>query len=616
MAAKNGGVQEARPNGVSPWGVVMLIAVSAAPVGSMACEDHALRALREASASAWSESAREALTEAFGAALARHRNAAGNTTVRGMLRDPAAPGPGAWSLPVLPDAQVSGRIAALRRLSGWRLTDDTAGASPATLEALAQALAEIDTGMARAVGGVADEDREALLAALPALLGQTGDRDENGRIAGLAVRVSAAADLDALAPLLDRVLGVVRVETIAGLRRELAARGPVARPAWLSPAFQGDWLYARRTPRGPLLVGAAGANTYGERAWLVVDIGGDDLYAAEIPWVFDLAGDDRYLAAADAALGAGLFGAGLVFDGSGDDLYSGGRIAQGAALFGIGVTWDGGGNDTYLAQELAQGAALFGAGLLVDLDGEDEYAAARLAQGFGGPAALGGLLDAGGRDRYVASGKYPSAYGTPTNYEAVAQGVGLGLRDHADGGVGVLWDGAGDDLYLAGNFAQGTGYYLGLGLLLDDAGDDRYLGSRYAQGSAAHLGIGVLVDRAGDDRYRGKTAANQGAAWDLSIAALVDCAGDDDYAGGEMALGAGEQNGVGWLFDAGGSDRYADRAKAFGFSGVTTYDGGRGAGNLGVFVDEGGDEDSYPGAGHAGDKRRSNRGDLGVFVDR
>ena len=37
----------------------------------------------------------------------------------------------------------------------------------------------------------------------------------------------------------------------------------------------------------------------------------------------------------------------------------------------------------------------------------------------------------------------------------------------------------GDDVYDAGNFSQGTGYYFGVGVLDDASGNDRYLGSRY-----------------------------------------------------------------------------------------------------------------------------------------
>jgi hypothetical protein len=430
------------------------------------------------------------------------------------------------------------------------------------------------------------------------------------------MRVAGNIDYAALHRALGHLLAITEPEYRERLGNELRHSRPIARPSWLSPSFQGSFLYAGQTPDGPVLVGGAGPNIYGEPAQLVIDLGGDDLYNGSIAWVVDLTGNDMYLSSKDGALGAGLFSAGMILDAAGNDVYAGGRITQGAGLFGIGVLWDVSGDDIYSAQELAQGAAMFGAGLLVDLAGDDRFTGAKFNQGFGGPRGLGGLLDLAGRDLYVAGAKHASSYGTPENYQAFSQGAGMGLRNDAGGGFGVLWDGAGDDRYLAGNFSQGMGYYLGFGLLRDDAGDDAYTGSRYAQGTAAHLGVGALIDRQGHDRYAAKTAANQGAAWDLSIAMLLDCMGDDTYLGGEFALGAGEHNGIGLFYEGAGSDHYDDRAKAFGYAAATTDDGGRGAGNVGVFFDEGGDLDTYPFDQAPRKQVRRPRGDLSVFVDR
>ena len=189
-----------------------------------------------------------------------------------------------------------------------------------------------------------------------------------------------------------------------------------------------------------------------------------------------------------------------------------------------------------------------------------------------------------------AGNLYPSSYGTPGIFQALAQGSGWGIRPVLGGGIGLLEDNGGDDTYLAGNFSQGTGYFGGTGVLRDHEGDDRYLGSRYSQGTAAHLAAGILVDDTGDDRYRAEVAANQGGGWDLAIGILLDREGDDDYAGADLSQGSAAQNGMGFLLDFAGSDSYEASGNGQGYSGLLTYGGGRGAGNLAVFVgrEEGG----------------------------
>ena len=227
---------------------------------------------------------------------------------------------------------------------------------------------------------------------------------------------------------------------------------------------------------------------------------------------------------------------------------------------------------------------------------------------------FGELFDARGNDRYRAEGKYGSGYGMKGIYKGCSQGVGWGFRNHAAGGIGIVHDSAGDDVYEAGNFSQGTGYYLGLGVLRDDSGHDVYRGSRYCQGSAAHQAAGVLLDFDGNDAYSGKIAANQGAAWDLSAACLVDYAGNDRYKAGDLSLGAGAQNGMGMFFDGNGDDRYDSPKSSLGFSGDLSYGDGRNAGNMGIFLDVGNGKDFYT----VGDRKEGRflvQGNMGIFLD-
>ena len=65
---------------------------------------------------------------------------------------------------------------------------------------------------------------------------------------------------------------------------------------------------------------------------------------------------------------------------------------------------------------------------------------------------------------------------------------------YAAGGVGAIYDLAGNDRYEGGEFSQAGGYYFGLGILHDKKGHDLYYGNRYGQSFSAHQAIGILVD--------------------------------------------------------------------------------------------------------------------------
>lgn len=399
------------------------------------------------------------------------------------------------------------------------------------------------------------------------------------------------------------------------------------------PGLKGRFLMIRETPAGLMLIGDKGPNVYGMDASLIVDLGGDDLYLNNagapvyeihqktvsgirhsVGVVIDFEGDDRHISPGFGAIGSGFFGLGLILDMAGNDLYAGGQLSLGASFFGMGCLMDMAGNDTYTSSEGGQGCGFFGAAFLFDREGDDLYQGAKYVQGVGGAWGLGQLYDLKGKDHYRAGWKHGSSYGTKGIYQACSQGVGWGFRKHAAGGIGVLLDSSGDDIYEAGNFSQGTGYFLGLGLLRDDAGNDVYRGSRYCQGSAAHQAAGALLDFAGDDVYSGRIAANQGAAWDLSVACLVDNSGNDCYRSGDLSLGAGAQNGMGLFFDGNGNDHYESPAGALGFSGDLSYGDGRGAGNMGIFLDVGGGKDFF-----AVKSRKNNtfcvQGNMGIFLD-
>lgn len=335
---------------------------------------------------------------------------------------------------------------------------------------------------------------------------------------------------------------------------------------------------------------------------IVLDVGGDDLYPGGTMLV-DLAGDDTYR---DAA--SGLLAVALVLDLAGDDRHLGGNLVQAGAAFGVSLLIDVQGNDRYEADQCAQGAGFFGVGLLFDLAGDDAYRGARFVQGFAGVRGLGALSDLSGNDTYYAGGKYPHVPLLPENYQSLSQGFGFGMRPDASGGVGILADHAGNDIYSAEVFGQGASYWYALGILVDSGGHDMYNLYQYGQGAGIHLSSGVLFDRAGNDAYSCLNGVAQGSGHDWGTGLLWDGAGNDGYQGSGMSQGGANANAIGMLVDGAGNDSYAGwNVKNQGDSFFA-----RGTLGLGVLLDLAG-KDLYTHGGKDG--VLWTRGTVGVGLD-
>lgn len=188
-----------------------------------------------------------------------------------------------------------------------------------------------------------------------------------------------------------------------------------------------------------------GATGYGAAGGfgLVLDAAGNDHYqgANGVGFIFgagalvDLSGFDTYGAAANPAVagnGFGGFGAGLLLDGGGDDVYPT-LTGNAFGLLGAGFLIDGAGNDTYTARELGNGWAGAGVAVLFDGIGDDTYhvgdSSDPIVASGNATAGLGSavLFDAGGNDSYT-----------------VEDGFGNGF---AVEGTAALLDAQGDDAY-------------------------------------------------------------------------------------------------------------------------------------------------------------------------
>jgi len=383
-------------------------------------------------------------------------------------------------------------------------------------------------------------------------------------------RQSLYAAARALAPLTDPTV-------LTGLATLPAGADAVPK------GVQGEVHSVVATAAGTILVGGRGPNVYDldalEHVCAVIDVGGDDVYkegtvSAKRPVlvIVDLAGNDTYRGTKPGIQGAAIGGVSLLVDVAGNDTYQAQDVAQGACLAGVGILIDHAGNDSYRGLRRAHGSAMGGLAVMVDRAGDDRYHAALYAQGFGGPLGFGLMDDLGGNDHYYAGGLYLDGYKDTPGYSGFSQGVGSGPRGVANGGIGVLLDGGGDDVYQCDYFSHGGGYWFAVGIARDFGGNDRRLGStrlaydgkprqekvflRWGMGWQAHYGLGFVIDDEGDDVYGG-TIVGLGFSWDIGVAAILDFQGNDQYLTRVVAQAQGKEAALGIIFDVGGDDVYA-----------------------------------------------------------
>ncbi|HEY7677250.1 MAG TPA: hypothetical protein VIG69_09270, partial [Candidatus Methylomirabilis sp.] len=486
---------------------------------------------------------------------------------RAKLAEQVRLGAGALGLPLTlpappPPAALDGLLLDARRRLGRppsaretaRLRRAVGALPPHVREGTARILAaqrEAARMLQAAFGGLAQAETTEVLAWVRGLLGGEDDPDDpvHARALALAARIDRTA-LFGAAWLVADAVDMALPDLVRGSRHPAVPRAP------------GAILLDEPTPWGRVVIAGAGPNVHRQDALLLIDLGGDDEYlnraggtagrAGAIAVAVDLGGNDRYHTSQDMAQGSGILGIGILVDVAGDDTYEAGSLAQGAGVFGVGILADLAGNDRYAARALAQGAGTFGLGILAEAGGEDQYRAQTMAQGVGLVAGLGALVEWAGDDVYTLEGG-PADPRQGGHAQSFGQGMGMGFRPHASGGIGLLVDAAGNDLYRADYFAQGVGYWFALGGLVDEGGNDRYVATRYAQGAGIHLAVGVLADAAGEDRYEAHGVA-QGVGHDWAIGVLADAAGDDRYTAAGLAQGAGSSNGVGILSDVAGGN--------------------------------------------------------------
>jgi len=404
------------------------------------------------------------------------------------------------------------------------------------------------------------------------------------------------------------------------------------------PGVSGKVVSRIETPAGAIVIGGKDSNIYQldqmRDVAVVIDLGGNDAYQdgtvgrdRPVLVVVDLEGNDVYRGNKPGIQGGAVLGVSMLLDYSGDDVYQVQDVGQGAALAGVGILIDYAGNDRYTGFRRVQGNAIGGIGILLDRAGKDDYHAALWAQGVGGPLGFALLDDLSGNDHYYCGGQWRNSYYPETpGMEGWGQGVGEGIRQVADGGIGVILDGAGDDVYEFDYLSHGGGYWCGLGFARDFGGSDQrlicrtaYNGGprtqtsfqRFGCGWGCHYALGFCFDDAGNDVYEGSIMGT-GMAWDCSMGVLCDFAGNDQYKATQgLTQGTGAQMGFGVLFDYMGDDVYEGYGQGYASTNLTYHDPHSCGGNFGWLIDYGG-KDKY-GCG-AENNCYIQRGDVGGFL--
>ena len=167
---------------------------------------------------------------------------------------------------------------------------------------------------------------------------------------------------------------------------------------------------------------------------------------------------------------------------------------------GVGILADGGGDDRYDCEVYGQGTGYwYAVGICADKGGDDYHNAGWYSLGGSPHMGVGVFQDDQGDDRYHL-----------THMQSLGNG-----RDFS---VGWFEDSSGNDWYQGGIMTFGVGDINGIGVFWDKAGDDTYLahGPCFGQSRIEHSGsirdnmltLGLFVDGGGTDTYLDLTGSD------------------------------------------------------------------------------------------------------------
>ena len=257
------------------------------------------------------------------------------------------------------------------------------------------------------------------------------------------------------------------------------------------PARPGHIVAKIGTPAGAIVIGGKGPNTY------YLDSMGD------VAAVINLGGDNTYYDGTVSIDRPLLVNINL----GGHNVYRSTKPAvQAGAILGVSMIVNAEGGNRYEAEDMAQASAIGGVGIIVEFGGDNVYRgvdsacrprpSAALGSSSATAAATATTPACGARDsaaRWASASSTTSAATTTTTwagftstltsretpgYEGFGQGVGGGIRQVACGGIGMLLNGGGHNVYEFDYLAHGGGYWCGLGFARDFGGYSKRLIAR------------------------------------------------------------------------------------------------------------------------------------------
>jgi hypothetical protein len=506
------------------------------------------------------------------------------------------------------------------------------------LDALKQALIAAQCSFQSALAPLAKSEINELRTNLyPVLVSQNivghtlNDRGTGRRLCDLLEKVDRDGlhrAAEALAPLVDHAF--------------LAQLAAIPEEGYVQvPGVEGRVLRRIDTPAGAIIVGGRGRNVYHldemPDVAAVVDLGGNDEYiegsvSLERPLlvILDLGGNNYYHGSQPGIQGSAVMGVSMLLNVDGNNVYEAHDVAQGSAICGVGILVDDSGSNRYRGVRRVQGTALCGLGILINRGGDNDYRAAMWGQGFGGPLGWGMLDDVGGHNHFFLGGLWRDSYPETPGYEGWGQGLGAGIRQCADGGLGILLDGAGDNVYEFDYLAHGGGYWCGMGFARDFGGNNKYLGStetsynggargepqfqRFGCGFGCHYSLGFMFDDGGNSYYRG-AIMGMGFGWDCSVGVLCNFGGNAKYDENSMtSQGCGAQASLGMLFDYGGDSNFMGYGQGFANPSISYHNLPTCGGNFSFLIHYGGTATYGSGAQNNSYNQRGSAG--GFLIDR
>ncbi len=352
------------------------------------------------------------------------------------------------------------------------------------------------------------------------------------------------------------------------------------------------------TPAGAIIIGGKGSNTYnldsmGDVA-LVIDLGGDNTYYdgtvsinRPLLAIVNLGGHNNFQSSKPAVQAGAILGVSMIVNAEGGNRYDAADLAQASAIGGAGIIVEFGNDNTYRGVKRVQAQAIGGLGVIISHGTGNKYHAGMWAQGLGGPLGFGIIDDIGGYDHYYVGGLYVNSYKPETpGYEGFGQGVGGGIRQVADGGIGMLLNGGGHNVYEFDYLSHGGGYWCGLGFARDFGGHSQRLIARknfyggerteslfqrFGIGWGCHYAMGFCFDDKGHSTFEGSIMGS-GMGWDCSVGALCVLGGHNHFAADQsLVQGNGSQGSLGILYVYGDDSEFKGWGQGYASANLTYH---------------------------------------------